>query len=163
MVLVDVDSNTLSGAALNWVVAKCEGYSDLEIWHTGAITTSLPNGITITHSYDSFNKAAPIIEREGISTRKHSGSGRWYAMSMADSGDNSMVRWVEFTPHGGERFGAYSYQVHKRRQRFDGETMLEAAMRCFVATRLGEKVAVPAELLEQTPAHDTATVAKDEA
>lgn len=147
MKMVSVDVNQLSGPALNWAVALCLGYDELDIWHTGAITSRANNGIVTTHCYDSFLMAGSIIEQEGIATRRHSQSGRWYAMSQADIGDGVSPSWAEFTAHGGERYGVYSYQVHKRRQRFDGDSLLEAAMRCFVASKKGSSIEVPIEAL----------------
>ncbi len=147
MKMVSVDVNQLSGSALNWAVAMCQGYRDLDIWHTGAITSRADNGLTTTHCYDSSLMGLRIVEQAGIATRRHSQSGTWYAMSQADIGDGTSPSWAEFTARGGERYGVYSYQVHKRRQRFDGETMLEAAMRCYVASKMGSSIEVPAETL----------------
>jgi len=82
----------------------------------------------------------PLIEREGIATRKHKKTGVWYALSLDDAGDNQCMDWVEFTARGGKRYGPMSYQVDKRLQRYSGKTQLIAAMRCIVAAKFGEEV-----------------------
>jgi hypothetical protein len=89
-----------------------------------------------------------IVEREGIAWRKHTGSGNWYAMLSKDVGNGTITHWDEMTVRGGERYGPQSYAVHKRRQRFVGETPLIASMRCYVASILGAEVDVPDELAE---------------
>lgn len=69
---------------------------------------------------NDWAQGGPIIEREGIQIQKH------------------LSGWVAL-PEGAE-FSEENYQ--------EGETPLIAAMRCFVASKLGEEVEIPAELLE---------------
>ena len=68
-----------------------------------------------------WEHGGPIIEREGIdictSTR-----GGWIATLLVDCEDNKVVRG-------------------------EGETCLIAAMRCYVASKLGEDVSIPEELV----------------
>jgi hypothetical protein len=68
-------------------------------------------------------------------------------MTSADLGDREQPAWSKWTTLGGTRYGNLSYQVHKRQQLFSGETQLIAAMRCYVASKLGEEVVVPVILL----------------
>ncbi|MFP3637624.1 phage protein NinX family protein [Paraburkholderia sp. SIMBA_054] len=134
----------LSGYALNWAVAKCEG---LDV----TITPSLSGGWNCVA--DRFRPSVdprdgvPIIERDGITIRKHKQSGTWYAMALDDAGDGQRVDWAEFTFRGGERYGAHSYEIRKRRQSFAGPTALVSAMRCYVASRLGAEPEIPVVLL----------------
>jgi hypothetical protein len=135
---------TLIGRPLDWAVARCERMDT-------AITPSLSGGWNSVA--DGFRPSTdpawghPIIDREGIATRKHKKSGVWYALALDDAGDNQQMDWVEFTARGGQRYGAASYQVHKRQQRFEGPTSLVAAMRCHVARNLGAEIDVPSVLL----------------
>ncbi|WP_342051283.1 MULTISPECIES: phage protein NinX family protein [unclassified Cupriavidus] len=137
-----VKTQDLADAALDWAVGKAEG---MEVSINGGrvwIGSKRPFDPSV-----SWGDGGPIIGREGIATRKHQASGTWYAMALADIGDMQTPNWNEMTARGGERYGAYSYQVHKRRQRFGGPTMLVAAMRCYVASKAGAEVDVPDDLL----------------
>jgi hypothetical protein len=75
-------------------------------------------------------QGGPIIEREDISFRKYhnpeaEGHGTYYAMVCRSSG--SMIRWDKKTSK-------------------QGPTPLIAAMRCYVASKLGDDVEIPEEL-----------------
>ena len=96
----------LTGAALDWAVAKCEGepvYSYSTNWIFGG----------------------PIIEREGLCVGTRYTSDQIYV-------DGDVLCWAR-TPAGG-------YLKY-------GGTPLIAAMRCYVASTLGDEVDVPEELL----------------
>jgi len=108
-------TSELTGAALDWAVAKCEGAS-VSIRSGGAMTID-GAGDWWNPSLD-WAQSGPIIEREGIS------------LEFRPMG--SMFEWVAFC---GEEFEG-------------GETALIAAMRCYVASRLGEEVEIPEELVE---------------
>jgi hypothetical protein len=143
----------LLGASLDWAVALAR-FDDGR-----AVSPHCGNSVVVETAPGSgvqfrFNPSAnreqggEIIESEGIATRKHLASNRWFAMSSADLGDAQTADWAEFTARGGKRYGVYSYQVELRRQRFDGPTQLVAGLRCHVALRLGDVVDVPDELAE---------------
>ena len=91
----------LTGSALDWAVAKCEGYK------------SGCSGV-IPYSTD-WAQGGPIIEREEIAI-DCDGLGTWCA-----SDNNKPIA---------------NY----------GPTPLLAAMRCYVASKLGEFVDIPEEL-----------------
>ena len=95
--------NELTGAALDWEVAQCEG-------------VSVRNGFDDNCPEYSINwsQGGPIIEREKIELEWH--GNYWLAQIRADE------EWY-------------------------GPTPLIAAMRCYVAYKLGDEVDVPAELL----------------
>lgn len=127
-----IKTGELSGATLDWAVAKCEG--DTEIVQFSSLASS-------KHYFAPSKKWAqggPIIEREGIALRRHS-SGTWYA--TLHLGDGKNPTWARYnyltTPLGQEPALLL----------FDGPTPLIAAMRCYVASRLGDTVEVPEELL----------------
>lgn len=138
-----VSTTELVGRALDWAVATCEGMEP-------TVTDGRRIWIGAKRPFDpsiSWADAGPIIAREAIGLRKHTRSNLWFAMRSADMGDGQTVDWAELTIRGGEPYGAFSYQVSKRQQRFHGHTALVAAMRCFVATKLGTVVEVPANLI----------------
>jgi hypothetical protein len=93
-------TDELTGAALDWAVAKCEG---VEI-------------IVRQENWDwyssSWEQGGPIIEREKIATAWH------------------LTRWVAWR-------GVIEHP---------GPTPLIAAMRCYVASRLGNDIEIPEEL-----------------
>lgn len=155
-----INTQDLTGPALDWAVAKCEGLPlqlDPMGFRKDAPTSSQAgwwvwrdkNPGIVGDGYSPSTDPAqghPIIDREGIAARKHS-SGTWYAMAQADVGDNQSPSWNEFTWRNALRYRDYPHEEYKRRQRFAGPTMLIAAMRCYVASKLGPTVDVPQELL----------------
>lgn len=128
----------LIGAALDWAVAKSEGHTlttdgiSQLVKREGLLAIIGPvtaGGRPCGYSPSSYgNNGVPIIDRHGIATRKDMKTGNWYAMlsSDLDLGDGMTVEWSE--------------------RRFNGPTMLIAAMRCYVASKLGEEVDIPGQL-----------------
>lgn len=127
-----VKTADLSSHALQLAVARCEGW----VWHTG-ITEWFGNKPWLEHTdemgkqrrllwqlaYDTDGAlAVPIIEREKISVIPF--DDRWEARCAC-------------TPHRSVA------QFIERR----GPTPLIAAMRCYVASKLGEEVEVPDSLV----------------
>ena len=110
----------LTGAALDWAVAKCEPDSTLEIYFDNE------TGEPFCHDDWSDNQefrpstdwsqGGPIIEREKTAI-KENGYGHWFAKVGAG-------KWMH------------------------GPTPLIAAMRCYVASKLGEEITVPEAYLE---------------
>lgn len=88
----------------------------------------------------NWAQGGPIKEREGIATRRS--KGKWYAMLSDDLGDGERAQWCLYTFRGVPKGASTS-----RRCRFDGDTELQAAMRCYVASKLGDEAEVPDELL----------------
>jgi hypothetical protein len=110
-------TSELTGAALDWAVAKCE---DEEV--------SLVKGQLETRWTDNgwkpssdWAQGGPIIEREVISLI-HPKYDCWTAHCYDKTLDDE------------------SYTL-------DGPTPLIAAMRCYVASKLGDEIDVPGELL----------------
>lgn len=120
-------TSELTGAALDGAVAKCEG---IDVWKE-------PDGMYLNDGGEvgfmyrpstDWSQGGPIIERERISVRRS--DGQWVAEWWADN--SGMAK----SP--AQRF------VHNRFMA--GTTPLIAAMRCFVASKLGEDVNIPSEL-----------------
>ena len=100
-------TSELTGAALDWAVAKAEGHDvDDPTWWPDF-------GGESCYSTD-WNEGGPIIERERINIRD-------------DGGD----QWA-----ADDNIRATAY----------GSTPLVAAMRCYVASQLGDEVNVPEEV-----------------
>ena len=102
-----IKTNQLTGAALDWAVAKCEGV----VYHGPAWTK---------YSTD-WAQGGPIIEREGINLDNYAKNPKWSAWTPAPDRESGEAQ-------------AY------------GPTPLIAAMRCYVASKLGDDVTLPAEL-----------------
>ena len=96
-------TNELTGAALDWAVAQCEGFSV-----RNGFDDNCPEYST------DWTQGGPIIEREEICMLAPV-RGLWRSINM----------------------GRTQY----------GPTPLIAAMRCYVASKLGDEVDVPEELL----------------
>lgn len=131
-------TSELIGPALDWAVAKCEGLT----LHKNALLNGLlmegwwasgyyadPNlwiRLGMLRYSTDHGQGGPIIERERIGTwPSASVNGQWAAR-----------------PYFEDRYerGAAMY----------GPTKLIAAMRCYVASRMGDEVDVPEELLDKT-------------
>ena len=124
-------TSELTGAALDWAVAKCEGKEAARVQGLGgAVRLFKTVGYDPTPWQPSTDWAqgGPIIEREEINLLKRD--------------DNP---W-----HG----YAYRFGKHKKMRgqrgceifRATGPTPLIAAMRCYVASKLGDEVEIPTEL-----------------
>jgi hypothetical protein len=116
----------LQGAALDWAVAKCEG-KGIEFDDPKDPWLTL-DGIAYQplHSYTpttDWAQGGPIIERDGISMRfsERDARGAWYAVL------------------GPNRFLSPDFEG-------SGPTPLVAAMRCYVASKLGDEIDLPEEL-----------------
>lgn len=101
-------TSELTGAALDWAVAKCEGYR-LDLVPEGSYSPST-----------NWSQGGPIIEREGISVMYRPG-----------------VRMIANIN------GQYEQTIGHRHK---GNLGLIAAMRCYVASKLGDEVEIPKEL-----------------
>lgn len=110
----------LTGAALDWAVTKCEGYdTDMEegsVWGSWGWATDWAQG-------------GAIIEREEIDVSCVN-TGLWSAKWWANN--SGMVK------NPAQRF-KHNIQTY-------GPTPLIAAMRCYVASKLGDEVDLPKEL-----------------
>lgn len=113
----------LTGAALDWAVAKCEGqdavidYGEVCVFKTVEF---------VEHKFlwkpsTNWTQGGPIIEREGINLDNYGKNPQWSAWTPAPDRESGEAQ-------------AY------------GSTPLIAAMRCYVASKLGDEVEIPEEL-----------------
>lgn len=108
----------LTGAALDWAVAKCEGRTWIHAENFLAYYEDDDEGEGEMHYSNNWAQGGPIIEREGITL----------ASPNPIDTDWCAMLW-----------GAQAKQ--------SGTTPLIAAMRCYVASKLGDDVEIPQELL----------------
>lgn len=115
-------TSELTGAALDWAVAKCDGITVLPKMRGGHFVT-LNRGETVLLCYSTdWAQGGPIIEREMICIECVFHQAFWNA----------------YTPAPEQPTGeAHAY----------GDTPLVAAMRCYVASKLGDEVELPKGLL----------------
>jgi len=112
-------TSKLQGTALDWAVAKCEGIDlfETEGWLYDHDTgTRKPYGPST-----NWTQGGPIIEREGINLENNPSRCHWIASTPAPEHRNGAVETVGLTP-------------------------LIAALRCYVASKLGDEVEIPKEL-----------------
>ena len=121
-------TSTLTGAALDWAVAKCE-----EMLHLDNAETWLRDyRIGFSTRYSTvWSQGGPIIEREEISVEPLYTSG-------------GLDCWQAYGPN--LRYDDHGNYIQGSDNRQYAPTPLIAAMRCYVASKLGADVDVPEEL-----------------
>lgn len=120
-----IKTSELIGPALDWAVAKCEGYSPLNHSHLATVMVERKNArgvmqpehITNLRFSTEWWSGGPIIERERIEVRPGEKNEGWFA------------------------------SIHSAWMFMPGPTALIATMRVFVAAKLGDEVEIPEELL----------------
>lgn len=118
-----IKTNELTGAALDWAVAKAMGLEP-KIHYTGIYARNWPRSgcrecPQRIEPSTNWAQGGPIMDREHISPREER-------------------KGLFFAPY----FNGVCYVGHQ-----EGPTMLIAAMRCYVAKTLGKEVDIPEELL----------------
>lgn len=118
--VVKVKTTALTGDALSWAVAKALDLNEEDYVEIDNLYGAVWRGPD--YAYD-WAHGGPIIEREEISISREFSAGG--------------IEWAAWTPapirDDAEAFGY-------------GPTPLIAAMRCFVASKLGDEIEVPGEL-----------------
>lgn len=116
-----IQTSELTGAALDWAVWSIE-FKDAAKGSDDLLLAALNPDYTPS---TNWAQAGPIIEREIIDIGADVIDGkvdRWGAMHAGAPTDNS-IEWAQFGP-----------------------TPLVAAMRCYVASKLGDEVELPEDL-----------------
>lgn len=134
-----IKTQDLTGAALDWAVARAKGIPAEELYvqnwgsagksiyrrnrdEDGNLDGSYTTGPDLLFSR-KWEAGGPIIDREAHNLFKHNGGTEWCcACNVPRDGYTAIVT-------------------------ADGPTPLIAAMRCYVASKLGDEVDVPKELL----------------
>jgi hypothetical protein len=113
-------TSELTRAALDWAVAKCEG-GHIGVANNGVFFDAHDgDGFTSFEPSTDWMQGGPIIEREGFCIQPFSGG------------------WECFVAHR-----LFEDDHHHSK----GPTPLIAAMRCYVASKLGDDINIPEELL----------------
>ena len=124
-----VKISALTGTALDWLVAKCEGMVAQGVYGEPELTGSGLHlhycDVLLSHPYNpstDWAQGGPLIQREGIGIRQYGDflESRWQA-------DNWAFKFVD--------------------PMATGPTPLIAAMRCLCRAKLGDEVDIPDELL----------------
>jgi hypothetical protein len=127
----------LIGPALDWAVAQCEGKNG--VLHDDGITRCIviasASGVYKGTYQPSINwsQGGALVEREGINLFKHNKLNE-------SQPDVWCAHKVVPRPNMEGSFNSCALAL-------DGPTPLIAAMRCVVASRLGDEVDVPDELV----------------
>lgn len=130
--MAQVKTSDLSGAALDWAVAKCEGTLGFYVQPNDKRGTTKWEVIPSTRRYSTnWAQGGPIIDANDIAISPLP-DGLWRAY-IPDG-----VQWV---PRG-----ELGMEVFKWTHKGEGYHPLIAAMRCFVASKLGDVVEIPEEL-----------------
>ncbi len=140
-----IKTSELTGAALDWAVAKCEdlplkldpmGFrkdapasmqAGWWVWDGEGQNQVIGHRKTRRGDEDGYSPSAdwaqggPIIEREGINLDNYAKNPKWSAWTPAPDRESGEAQ-------------AY------------GPTPLIAAMRCYVASKLGDDIDIPEEL-----------------
>jgi len=113
----------LTGAALNWAVAKCEG---VEFTYE-----NFPRHELLVYQYtNDWSLGGPIIEREGI------------AIDCIRC-DGKIDGWIAAVQHEDKKFDGLM------RSEGQGTTPLIAAMRCYVASKLCDNFTNEIDVLDE--------------
>jgi hypothetical protein len=117
---VKLKANELTGAALDWAVAKCIYEPDDVVICDGRVF-AYDDATKGFNPATNWAQGGPIIEREGM------------ALNMEDTHEWRAAMWWDDEDSKGDILMV-------------GPTPLIAAMRCYVASKLGDEVEVPDEL-----------------
>ena len=122
-------TSELTGPALDWAVAKCKGHT----FDDRKKVKEFMNQCLYSSKYcysTVWAKGGPIIEREGIDIQQ---------VFCSMEGSFAMPCGWKATRH--TRGGPINppYQI--------ADTPLLAAMRCYVASKIGDEIEIPEELL----------------
>jgi Protein of unknown function (DUF2591) len=126
----------LTGAALDWAVCEATGFFKGYVQFRSGKNFLKVYGVgrnTHLHPSTDWSQGGPIIEREKL--------GVWFSDEVIDEDGNILreVCWYCETSCTADN-GDEPYQCDT------GPTPLIAAMRCYVASKLGDEVDVPNEL-----------------
>ncbi len=116
-------TSELTGTALDWAVATCEGYTDYDPDTETMMPPRKGYGRVNFDEYSfstDWSQGGPIIEREGISIL--------YRVGVNMSANIN---------------GQYEQSVPYNQR---GNAQLIVAMRCYVASKLGDDIELPKEL-----------------
>ena len=129
-----IKTSEATNTQINWLVAKCEGKeSTLSVDGNGELfNLEAVDGEGMWMRYSTnWTQGGPIIDREKIAMSS-APDGLWAAY---------MPKGTQWLEHGGKTAEVFNWHFKQM-----GYTPLIAAMRCYVASKLGDEVEIPEEL-----------------
>lgn len=127
MKTTNVKTSELTGKALDWFVAKCEGFMPIVRGDTVYVGPMMVAAYSV-----NWTQGGPIIERELLEVSPY------FQSPAPNKSWKGSWRWVAYVL--GSNNIDDNFEQH-------GSTPLIAAMRCYVASKLGDSVDIPNELL----------------
>jgi len=137
-------TNELTGHALDWVVTTIE--AEREGWHKQWVLDRLAKGDVFNHKYSEYwDYGGPIIEREQITVIRCDDD---YGTDSEGFCNNKRIpvwgatigQHQTNTCYEGEHFPP-QYELDESSIVY-GPTPLISAMRCYVASKLGDEIAI---------------------
>lgn len=130
-----IKTSELTGAALDWAVAKCEGY-DYEV-SDGAVLTG-----------------SSVLIQDGDYAGCHTDELYEPSTNWAQAGKLIEQEEIELglsAPDTGGWFSCMNNDIHSTEMLYyaTGPTPLIAAMRCYCCAKLGDEIDIPEELCQQ--------------
>jgi hypothetical protein len=120
-------TNELTGAALDWAVAKAWQH----VYSDRALLQAVAEGYKPS---TDWSQGGPIIDREDIAMSSKP-DGLWAAYAP---------KGTRLVQHGGQAVEIFNWYFKQ-----EGYTPLIAAMRCYVASKMGDDIDIPAELTKE--------------
>lgn len=143
-----IKTSELTGSALDWAVAKCEGADYSPVVTYSGIGQEFPP----TNYSTDWEQGGPIIESVKISVIRlddkdiPDANGFWTGKKVAQWGAVRGDRHSLEENHGSQGdYWGMSYHVDGAA--VCGPTPLVAAMRCYVTSVFGNQIDIPEELL----------------
>lgn len=130
MAMKTIKVSEAEGAALDWLVAKCEGIKLTPYGNIEYVVDHLTSEFTPYNPSTNPAQGWPIIDREINNLFKN---------NKLDPSNPDVWTAVKHVPN------AYNTTLLHR----DGPTSLIAAMRCYCCSKLGDVVDIPEELCQQ--------------
>jgi hypothetical protein len=127
-------TNELTGAALDWAVAQCEGLNPIlgSSFEGGCVEGLADYPFVYLHEPMKHNIAAPAFYTG------YTPSASWWL-----GGEIIARERISLIDQGGDYWQAICGWTE-----MFGDTQLEAAMRCYVGSKLGNEVQIPEELIK---------------
>ncbi len=121
-------TSELTGAQLDWAVAKSKGVAvEIRRHSSHPMLLIFERGDEYGPSYN-WSQGGPIIDRKGITVGPYHDKG-------------------ERVPNSWQAYAGWDHEEMESKFEQDGPTALIAAMRCLVASELGDEVEIPKELM----------------
>lgn len=142
-------TSELTGAALDWAVAKCEGMPERIVFGRGSVRDTgycveRPNGTRLFYVLRNvwnrwFDKCETHPWGEGV--------GVWTpSTNWAQGGPIIKREKIDICWDAADEYVLATKYLECEYASAAGPDPLTAAMRCYVASKLGDEVEVPAEL-----------------